>query len=39
MNDANDFDVVLCDPPIPDLPSSVCRYKAARHVLLKEGVS
>lgn len=38
MNQANNFDMILRDPPIPDLPSRICRHITARYALLKKGV-
>lgn len=36
MNDADDFDMILRDPPTSDLPSRVRRHIAVSHALSKE---
>ena len=39
VNESNNFDMILGDPPTPDLPSRICRHIAVSHTLLKGGVN
>jgi hypothetical protein len=39
VNDSNYFDMILRDPPTPDLPSRVGRHIAVSHALLKGGIN